>query len=63
MAKETCTCGAVYEVTYRNTLMASTQSIDCDHCGAELAAWHDQMNWPDYKLISRPLPGSPKLVA
>ena len=62
MAKEICTCGAVYEVTYRNTPIANTQSVDCSHCGAELAAWHNQTTWPDYRLVSRP-PRSPKLVA
>ena len=63
MAAEICTCGAVYEVAYRCTPIANTQSIECAHCGTELAAWHNQTVWPDYKLVSRPLPTSPKRVA
>lgn len=54
MAQETCKCGAVYEVTYHHSAIPDTDSEDCVHCGARLAAWHNQTTWPEYQLISTP---------
>jgi hypothetical protein len=52
MARETCQCGAVYEVKWHHTPIPDTDSEDCVKCGRRLASWHHQTTWPEYILVS-----------
>jgi hypothetical protein len=51
MAQETCKCGAVYQVKWRDSPTPSTDHKDCVECGQRLAGWYNQTRWPEYTLI------------
>ena len=51
MTQETCKCGAVYEVRWRDSAAPSTDHKDCVECGQRLAGWYNQTRWPEYALI------------
>jgi hypothetical protein len=53
-SRETCQCGAVYDVEYCNTELRETGHQDCVHCGRRLASWKHSRAWPEYTLVSRP---------
>jgi hypothetical protein len=51
MVKETCRCGAVYEVNWHLNPTPVTNHKDCVQCGRPLAGWYIQTKWPEYTLI------------
>jgi len=50
----TCSCGAVYSVTWTTTPFPDTDSENCECCGKLIQAWNGQTTWPSYELTKRP---------
>ena len=50
----TCSCGAVYRVTFTWTPIPDTESAECEVCGKTIRSWRNLVSWPSYELIERP---------
>ena len=40
-ARHVCECGTVYSIKTINSLVPSTDTVVCEHCGAVMDSWQD----------------------